>query len=197
MSASRWAALGAAAGLLLAAAFLAIDRNGLLAWLGVGLGVFLLIKCLRRPSPRDAMLAVTVIGVWAACWGAAWKYVESTWESGEVVQLEIEGAHTARVWVLDGSDGPLMYYDAPPEAASRLLAGAPISMTRNGQLRQACAAATRVDALPKERYDALLDQMLEKYEGLNTATNVFYVVLGGKRDRVGVLVGLGPCGASG
>jgi hypothetical protein len=35
--------------------------------------------------------------------------------------------------------------------------------------------------------------MERKYQDLNQATEVFYTVLGGERDRIGVLMKLGPC----
>ncbi len=190
----RLIAVGAVSCMFAAAAFLVVERGGLLAWVGAIVGVLLLLKILLRPSPRDAALSVAILGIWALSWGATWNYVKSTWESGEVVQLVIDGEYAARVWVLDMSDGPIMYYDAPPDVASRLLAGVPLSMTRNGHVRHACASASRVQDLPEERMQDLLDEMEKKYDGGSTATQVFYSVLGGKRDRVGVLVRLIPCG---
>jgi len=175
------------------AAYLVVDRGGLLAWIGVVLGALVLLKVLLRPSPRDAMWSVAILGIWIASWVIAWSYVRSTWESGEVVQIEIAGGHTARVWVLDTSEGPVMYYDAPPDVADRLLAGTSLSMTRDGHVRNECASASRVEELPDARVQDLIERMAEKYEGRNTATEVFYSVLGGKRDRVGLVIELTPC----
>lgn len=176
-----------------AAAVLVIDRGGLLAWIGLVLGALLLLKMLRRPSPRDTTLCVAILGIWGIAWGATWYYVVSTWESGEVVQIEVAGGHTARVWVLDMNDGLSMYYDAPPDVASRLLEGARLSMTRDGHVRDECATASRVAELPEEQLQGLITRMEEKYEGRNTATDVFYAVLGVRRDRVGLLIELTPC----
>jgi len=194
VSPSRSIAVGVASCMLAAAALLVFDRGGLLAWTGVALGAVVLVKILRRPSPRDTMLSVTILGIWIISWGITWGYVVSTWESGEVVQIEIAGGHTARVWVLDTSDGPIIYYDAPPDVASRLLAGAPLSMSRNGHVSDGCATATRVQELPEEKVQDLIHRMDEKYEGRNTATTVFYSVLGGRRNRVGLLIEPTPCG---
>ena len=187
------ATIGVASCIFVAAAILVVYRGGLLAWIGVVLGILLLLKTLFRPSPRDAVLSVAILAIWTLSWGAAWNYVVSTWESGEVVQLELTGGHTARLWVVDMSDGPFMYYDAPPDVARQLLAGAPISVTRNGQVRRGCATSIRVRELPKDRYQEMYDQMEAKYEGRNTATAVFYSVLGGRRDRIGLLIELSPC----
>ena len=187
-------AVGVVSSMFAVAAFLVIDRGGLLAWIGVVLGALLLLKVLRRPSPRDTIFSVVALGIWAVSWGATWGYVMSAWESGEVVQIEVDSAHTARVWVIDTNDGPIMYYDAPPGVAARLLAGAPLSMTRNGHVTHECAAADRSQELPEERVQDLLHRMEEKYEGRNTATDVFYAVLGVRRDRVGLVIEMNPCG---
>ncbi len=189
----RSVALGRIAGMLVAAAFLVVDRGGLLAWIGVILGSLLLLKILLWPSRRDAILSIAIPAVWAVSWVGTWAYVVSTWESGEVVQLEVADDHTARVWVLDASDGPTMYYDAPPDVADSLLAGAPVSMTRNGRVSQGCAAVSRVEEVPEERLQNLIDQMERKYENRTTATDVFYLMLGVKRDRVGLIITPGPC----
>ena len=45
-------AVGVVSSMFAVAAFLVIDRGGLLAWIGVVLGALLLLKVLRRPSPR-------------------------------------------------------------------------------------------------------------------------------------------------
>ncbi len=193
MNRDRIVAGGVAAGLLVAAALLVVERGGLLAWTGVVLGPLLLLKAALRPAPRDVILSIVLLGIWAASWGIAWSYVRSTWESGEVVQLEIAGEHVARVWVIDTSDGAVMYYDAPPDVATSLLGGARLSVTRDGQVTHACAAAKPVDRMREDELQALFDRMLEKYEGRNTATDVYYVVLGVERDRVGLVIRPTPC----
>ena len=57
-----------------------------------------------------------------------------------------------------------------------------------------CAVASRVDDLPEERYQALYAVMMDKYAKQSSGTNVFYAVLGGRRDRVGLLLEIGTCG---
>ena len=194
MDLGRSIAVCLAAALFVAGGFAAFDRGGLLAWIGVLLGALLLLKAWRRPSPKDAVLALAALGLWLVGWAATWQYVMSTWESGEVVQIEVEGGHVARLWVLELNGEPHMYYDAPPEIARQLLAGAALSVERGGQIRQGCASAERVDDLPEARMQEALGLMEAKYADQNMATNVFYVVLGGRRDRVGLLMKLEPCG---
>ncbi len=186
-------AICVALGMFAAAVFLVVDRGGILAWIGVVAGALLFLKVLRWPSPRDAVTSVAVLGIWVMLWAGTWWYVRSAWESGEVLQMRIADKHTVRVWVLDMSDGPVVYYDAPPEAAELLLRGAPLSWTRARSNTQGCAAAERVSDLSEEQALAVVKLMEEKYKGANMATNVFYLALGGKRDREGLLIRQQPC----
>ena len=194
MPSRRNLAVGLSSLLLLAGVALAIDRGGLLAWLGVVLGGALLFKAVKRSGATDPVLAASVLAAWGLSWGIAWFYVQSTWESGEVVQIEVDGGRPARVWVMDTEAGPIMYYDAPPEAAQGLLAGAPMTMVRNRALQEGCARATRLEDLPAERVQDLFGRMEQKYGEQSSATNVFYLVLGVKRDRVGLVIELAACG---
>lgn len=189
---SRWA-LAVAGCMGVASVSLIVDRGGLLAWVGLALSVAVLAKALRWPSPADALTALAIASLWAGAWAATWYYVVTTWESGEVVEIEVDGGHRARVWVLDLNDGPVMYYDAPPAIAQRLLDGAPMTVTRGQRTQSGCARAARVEDLPEARLQDALDAMSRKYRDSNRATGIFYAVLGGKRDRVDVLMSLGPC----
>ncbi len=193
MHAGRVLALAVGICMFVAAAALVVDRGGLLAWIGVVAALLVLLKILRWPARHDASIALATLGVWAIAWGGTWSYVVSTWESGEVVELDVAGGHTARVWVLDMSDKPVMYYDAPPDVAGSLLAGARLTVTRNGRVSQGCADAARVDGTAEVRLQEVFSRMEEKYKERNRATEIFYSVLGGRRDRVAVLMELTPC----
>ena len=189
----RSIAIWVALGMFAAAVFLVVDRGGILAWVGVVAGALLFLKVLRWPSPRDAVTSVSVLGIWVMLWAGTWWYVRAAWESGEVLQMRIADKQTVRVWVLDMSDGPVVYYDAPPEAADLLLGGAPLSWTRAGHTKQGCAAVERASDLSEEQALAVVELMEEKYKGANMATNVFYLALGGKRDREGLLIRQQTC----
>ncbi len=151
------------------------------------------LKAAFRPAPRDAVWAVAALVLFGVAWGTVWFYVVSTWESGEVVQLTLADNHVARVWVLDTEAGPAMYYDAPPRVAELLLASAPVTMTRNDGDVQGCARASRVEALPEARVQQLLGRMQTKYAHRNTATAVYYALLGVRRNRLGLVIEIGPC----
>jgi len=86
-----------------------------------------------------------------------------------------------------------MYYDAPPEVGHALLASAPITVDRGGQRLEGCADANAVDELPGEEVAALFAVMESKYEERNQATSVFYAVLGGERDRIGLVLRINEC----
>lgn len=171
-------------------------RGGALAWLGLVLASLLLTKHFVSPSRIDVFLALGITVLWAASWAAAWGYVRSTWESGEVVEISIRLSDellTARVWVLDVDDQWMMYYDAPPRIGQALLNDAPITVKRGNKTAEGCADATLVSDLPTEERDRLLASMEAKYEAQSLATTVFYGVLGGRKDRIGLALRVNEC----
>ncbi len=191
---SRAAGAGFIAALIaIVGAALAIDRGGVLAWLGVFLGPLLLIKIYARPSAQDLGLSIGVALVWSLAWGATIYYVISTWESGEVVELGIEtpnGTHTARVWILDADKSTVLIYDAEPEIAKALMSGNPVSVRRNGVVSVKIPNATPIENVPEGEVNAIFGLMEQKYGRRNFATDVFYNVLGGRRDRTVMVVKL-------
>jgi len=192
----KWVIQLATLGLLIVAGYLVVQRGGLLAWSGVIAALLLLIKQRARPSRTDMFVVLGFTLLWTASWAAAWSYVRSTWESGEVVELSVpvsDEIQTARVWILDADGGPVMYYDAPPRIGEALLAGAPITLARGNERIEACADATPAADLPRDEMSALLGVMWAKYQERNRATDVFYVLLGVERDRIGLVVRIKEC----
>lgn len=190
--ASRLVALG----LSVTSGYLVYQRGGLLTWTGLLVALLLLAKHVVRPSSRDSTLALAFTVLWAASWAAAWGYVRSTWESGEVVEIgvRLDGEiHEARVWILDVDGKPTMYYDAPPAVGRALLANAPLTIDRGTTRLSGCARATPVERLPEDEVAALFALMQAKYQERNRATDVFYVLLGVERERMGLVLGLGEC----
>lgn len=189
----------AAAFLLLAAGVVLIyQRNGVLAWLGLLLGAGLLLKFWIRPSHWDLPLSLMISTVWTLAWAAIFYYVISTWESGEVVELTIEtpsGGHTARTWIMEEPNVLMLYYDAPTQVAEALLSGAPVAVIRgNAPLSFKHYTAVRVEDMPEDEINQVLDLMSKKYGERNAAADLFYGFLGRSRDRVGVVVEI-PRGA--
>ena len=170
-----------------------IDRDGVIAWTALLLGVALIVKIWRRPAAKDIKLAIGLAGVMAGLWATSFYYVISTYESGEVVELAIDtktGLHSARVWILNVDAELAVYYEADPHVAEALLAGRPLQFTRGGVVSTRIPDAQRVDALPQEEADRILETMAAKYGKRMTAADVYYVLLGSPRDRVALVVKL-------
>lgn len=182
------------AGLITAIAiFLLVDRGGLIAWGTLMMGAGLLAKIWLRPSGIDLGLSTGLATVSALAWAGTFYYVISTWESGEVVELTIDtyaGSQTARVWVLDIEAHPIVYYDAPPEAARSLLAGRPLQFLRGGEVSTRIPEAAEIDALPQDDAELILETMTAKYGDRVGAADVYYVMLGRPRDRIAVVASL-------
>lgn len=182
---------------LIALAMLALSiyRGGLIAWIGLMASVGLLGKILFKPARVDLGLAAGLAIVLLLAWFGARYYVISTWESGEVVELAIdtgEGTHVARLWVLEVSEHPVVYYDAEPLVAQALLDGKPVQFTRAGDVSTRIPKAVLADTLPEAEANRIFDAMLSKYGSRNDAADVYYGLLGRLRDRVAVIVELLP-----
>lgn len=176
-----------------AALMLVVDRSGLIAWGTFLIGVALLAKIWLRPSGRDVGLSVGLAVIPVLGWIGTFYYVIATWESGEVVELTIDtgnGTHTARVWVLDVRGYPVVYYDAEREVANALLAGRPLQFTRAGEVSTRIPSATRIEALPEDEANLILEAMGAKYGERMAAADIYYLMLGRSRDRVAVVADL-------
>lgn len=172
---------------------LLVDRGGLIAWGLFASGAFLLVKSRVRPARLDPAFGVAIAAVMALAWAGTFYYVITTWETGEVVELAIDtddGIHKARVWVLDAQADPVVYYDAPPEAAEALLAGRPLQFTRAGQVSTRIPDATDVEALPESEANRIFDAMISKYGDRVGAADIYYLMLGRSRDRIAVVARL-------
>ncbi len=177
----------------LAALLVVIDRGGLIGWAALVFSIALLAKLWLKPSGLDLGLGLALAVIPAAAWIATFYYVINTWETGEVVELVIDtgnGPHTARLWVLDIGADPTVYYDADPQAAASLLAGKPLQFTRAGEVSTRIPQATRVDELPEDTANQVLDAMQTKYGDRNDAATVYYLMLGRSADRVALVADL-------
>ena len=177
----------------LVATILLLDRGGLLAWALLSIGIALVAKIWLKPAQVDLKLALGLTAVLALAWVGTLYYVISTYESGEVVELAIdtnEGAHTARLWVLDIGADPTVYYDAEPHVAESLLAGKPLQFVRAGEVSTRTPKATPVDVLPEDEANMILEVMGTKYGSRMTAVDVYYLLLGRPRDRVALVANL-------
>ena len=178
---------------IVAAAYLVTIRGGVIAWGALLAGAALLLKSLLKPSGADLAIILTIAAVSVVAWIGVRQYVISTWESGEVVELTIDtpsGPHIARLWVLDVDSDPVVYYDAPPEAAESLLAGKPLQFTRAGEVSTRVPNATPADELPEAEANLILEAMNTTYSDQSHAATVYYLMLGSLQDRIPVVVHL-------
>ncbi len=182
------------AGLTVAAALIVVvGRGGLIAWSALFFGAAALAKIWFKPAKIDLALSIGLATVAATAWAGTIYYVISTYESGEVVELLIDtpnGAHIARLWVLDMNGDEVVYYDAEPEVANALLTGAPLRFTRGDEVSIRTPITTRAEALPAAEASRVLETMATKYGDRMTAADVYYVLLGRYRDRIAVVVRL-------
>ncbi len=193
MMSSRSIALTIAGLTSIVALGLVVERGGLLAWSALVLGCALLVKIGLRPSKRDPGFSIGLAATLALAWVGTWYYVISTWESGEVVELAMNtsnGAHAARVWVLETGSDPLIYYDAEPEVAKSLFDGKPLQYTRAGKVSTRTPAARRVDELSEEEANLIFAAMGAKYGERMDAADIYYLMLGRSRDRVALVASL-------
>ncbi len=179
--------------LLIIGLILVVERGGLIAWSALLGGLVMLAKGWFKPTNNDLVVSLGLALLLGLAWFGTWRYVISTWESGEVVELVIAtdaGEHTARLWILDIGAEPLVYYDAPPLAANSLLAGTPVQFTRGGEVSTRTPVARLVDGLAEAEANQVLEAMGTTYGDRNNAATWYYLMLGRSRDRVALVITL-------
>ena len=172
---------------------LVLDRGGVIAWVTLLIGIIMLIKVWRMPARIDLALMLGLAVLPVLLWFGTVSYVLSVWESGEVVELQFESdknTHTARLWVMDIEPDPIVYYDAPPDAASALLAGNPVRFKRGERVSERVPRARRVEDIPEDEAGRVLEAMQTKYGDRNDAAVLYYGLLGRSSDRVALVVQL-------
>ena len=171
-----------------------VYRGGLIAWVGLFLAIGLLAKVVLRPSGNELGLSIVLALGSAIAWAGAWYYVISTYESGEVVELAIDTgdgeSHTARLWVFELAGDPTVYFDANPRAAESLLAGRPLSFTRDGVTSTLTPNARKAESLTEQEVSAAFAAMGSKYGERMRAADIYYVLLGLPRNRTSLVVRL-------
>ncbi|MEM7219014.1 MAG: hypothetical protein AAF515_11665 [Pseudomonadota bacterium] len=186
-------ALVLASAIVLCALVIVVLRGGLIGWSALILGLALLAKRWWSPSARDPLWGLCLLVVSAVLWGATYGWVISSWESGEVVTLDVElpdGSHRARVWVMDVNAQAHVYFDAPVDVAEALLAGEPLKFTRDGVTSTRVPNVRRLEDVPTAEVGQILAAMQEKYAHRYDAAGVYYLLLGRYRDREAIVIAL-------
>ncbi len=179
--------------LILAFAIIIAIRGGLVFWAALLMTAAWAVKSVMRPGGRD-LAGVMSIGVLAAIsWAGISAWVFSTWESVEVVTVAVPmegGEQTVRTWIMDEREHPWIIYDADANVADALLAGANISVTRDGITTPYAVDVSLYDEMTPEESAPLFDEYLAKYGEVDFINNVFYGLLGRKRGRVVLILEL-------
>ncbi len=179
--------------LILAFTIIIAIRGGLVFWAALLMTAAWAVKTVMRPGGRD-LAGVMSIGVLAAIsWAGISAWVFSTWESVEVVTVAVPmegGEQTVRTWIMDEREHPWIIYDADANVADALLAGANISVTRDGITTPYAVDVSLYDEMTPEESAPLFDEYLAKYGEVDFINNVFYGLLGRKRGRVVLILEL-------
>ena len=190
MSARITPALILAAIMILLFTAIVAQRNGLVFWTALVVTVAWAGKILVRPGSRDLAVIIRIGALTAMSWGGITAWVFSTWESVDVVTVEVplDGplngeVQTVRTWIMDGHDQPWIIYDADAHVAEALLAGTTISVTRNGLTTPYAVNVSLYEEMTPEETEPLLAEYLAKYGEVDFINNVFYGLLGRKRGR--------------
>ena len=186
-------ALTLAAIMILLLAAIVAQRNGLVFWTALVVTMAWAIKTLVRPGSRDLAVIIGIGALTAMSWAGISAWVFSTWESGDVVTVEVPldgDVQTVRTWIMDDSSVPWIIYDADAHVADTLLAGTNINVTRDGITTPYAVNVSLYDEMTTEESAPLFAEYLAKYGEIDFINNVFYGLLGRKRGRVVLILEL-------
>ncbi len=195
MSARITPALILAAIMMILFTAIVAQRGGLVFWTALVVSAAWAGKILVRPGGWDLAVIIGIGTLTAMSWGGISAWVFSTWESVEVVTVDVpmEGrVQTVRTWIMDERDPPWIIYDADANVADALLAGTNISVTRNGITTPYAVDVSLYDEMTPEESAPLFDEYMSKYGEVDFINNVFYGLLGRKRGRVVLILELQP-----
>ena len=166
--------------LLLGSLFLAYEREGLLPWSsallsGVGLASMTFLR--GRRSLYCLVLISSLVGI---SWASSTYYVFSTWESGEVVEIQLQEDVIIRTWVVESGGKEIVIYDCPPEYQALVEASNLASLTRGNERYRADLRAVPAE-FGSEELDNVYALYLEKYADQSRATDVYYLLIGARR----------------
>lgn len=172
---------------------LVIDRGGLIAWSVFIVSVIFFYRFHLKPSRLDLGMSIGLALFSLLAWIGTFYYVITTYESGEVVELDIHTENelrTARLWVFEIGAELVVYIDAVPDVANSLLAGRPLQLRREGQVSTRIPRASQIELLAEENANLVMAAMETKYQDRMTASTVYYLFLGRPRDRIALVVEL-------
>ncbi len=166
--------------LMLGSLFLAYQREGLLPWISVllsGVGLALMTVLTGR---RSLYCFVLVSGLVGSGWAGITYYVYSTWESGEVVEIQLQNDVIFRTWVVESGGQEIVIYDCPPVYQDIVEASNSASLHRGNERYGADLRAVPVK-LDSEELSNIYALYEEKYADQSRATEMYYLFIGPRR----------------
>jgi hypothetical protein len=167
--------------LLAGSLVLAYARMGYLPWLGVAASLLGFLFTASFQGKRALNSFFIMAGGLLLAWFLSTYYVYYQWESGEVIETQLNDQTTLRTWVMDDDSQQIVIYEAPPEHIGLLESTTEVSITRDGEQYQAAFNAVRADTLTTAEYERIFALYLEKYQPQTLATDIYYLSLGPKR----------------
>jgi hypothetical protein len=152
-----------------------------LPWLGIAASLLGFLFTLSFSGKRALNSFFGMAGGLLLLWFLSSYYVYYQWESGEVIETQLNDQTTLRTWVMDDEAQQIVIYEAPPEHIGLLESAAEVTITRDGERYQADFNAVRADALTSAEYERIFALYLDKYEQQSLATDVYYLSIGPKR----------------
>ena len=170
------------------------QRGGIFAWIFSITGALLLIEIVIRSRTtmlkRTVVTACTLTALWLLTYGS----IIGIWETGEVVELNIDTGseeHQVRVWLLDINDNIEIFYDAEPDVAEFLLNEPKVSLVRNDQtLEFLKVEISTLETAPAEKMNQIFELWNEKYGSRNLATPIYSLMFGRAKDKVALILTL-------
>jgi hypothetical protein len=179
-------------GVVLVSTYFVLARGGWLAWCGAIFGCLGFAVISRLPDRLKLWCSIAILLSLGFSWLVTTYYVYSTWESGEVIEIEIAAEDyrkTVRTWVVDHDGTPFVAYDADPTAARVLKSVQVLNVTRSGKSYVSSPEVFLTDEAEADVI-AVFGQFSEKYGELTEATAIYYSLLGRNRDQVSLIIKL-------
>lgn len=166
--------------MLLVSAYLAYARLGLLPWFGILLSALGLLLTRNQTGGRALASATSIFIVIAASWTGTLFYVYSNWESGEVVDITLDGTTTFRTWVVSDGQQDIVIYECPPEHHALVVRSTEVTVRRAETSYRASLRSISVGIDSKELAE-VYDLYEAKYSSQSLATDFYYLFIGPKR----------------
>lgn len=166
--------------LLLISLYLVYQRTGLLPIVGAALGGLGLALTAFLQGKKLAYSLIGIVLAVVMAWTGSIYFVFSTWESGEVVEIQFDDNIVVRTWVVEEGGQEVVIYDCPPEWTSQVAGSTSVTVQRGSE--QYLADLRVVDAgMGSDELNKVYALYEEKYTSQSRATEIYYLMIGPRR----------------